>query len=356
MNMPSWAVVATVDEPAPLIIAFAAHYLAMGASAVHLFLDRPNPAAQAALAAMARLHITVCDDAHWAALPRRKRPGLHVGRQTENAKLVFGQTRADWLFLCDCDEFLRDGAALGRDLADQPRDVSFMRVPVAERVLRSTDAQAGIFDGMFRRPIALFEEVGPAIYGADADFYKKGMTGHAIGKSALRVGADLEISIHGPLSKLPEAQRAARPQYGPIGGAGLRSELLHFDGLTDLHYALKLLRRAAEPVFAGKPRHGAPRSAQIAKMAQLAKMAQIAGDAAAVMALVARLKRLTPRQYKALLATDYLDSAGFDPSGAVAALGLKADFSCAAFDVELRARDADFIAKSGLAIKSGLGI
>ena len=39
----SWAVVATVDEPAPLVAAFVAHHLNEGAREVHLFLDKPDP-------------------------------------------------------------------------------------------------------------------------------------------------------------------------------------------------------------------------------------------------------------------------------------------------------------------------
>ena len=42
-DVPSWAVVATVSEPAALLTAFAAHHLDLGAAAVHLYLDTPNP-------------------------------------------------------------------------------------------------------------------------------------------------------------------------------------------------------------------------------------------------------------------------------------------------------------------------
>ena len=68
MNRPSWAVVATVDEPAPLIIAFVAHTLSLGPKALHLFLDRPNPEAEAALRGLPNLHLVVCDAGHWANL------------------------------------------------------------------------------------------------------------------------------------------------------------------------------------------------------------------------------------------------------------------------------------------------
>jgi hypothetical protein len=334
MNRPSWDVVATVDEPAALVIAFAAHYLHLGARKVHLFLDQPNPVAQTVLANMPRLQITVCDRAYWRQYG--KRPKLHVWRQRKNAARVFHAADADWLLSLDCDEYLRDGAALERDLAAQGHAIDFMRIPVAERVMPPDLPQQGLFDGIFRRQLQLYRDIGADLYGADAGFYKRGLTGHTIGKSAFRVGRDLDMNIHGPTAQIPN-----RPDYSPTEGRALQSELLHFDGMTELHYALKLMRRAAEPPSIGTSRHGGARTAQIARMAELA------GDVGGVMALAGRLKRLSAAQYTALSATDYLDQAGFDIAPALAALGLNTDLSCAQFDADLRLRDADLIAKTG---------
>lgn len=335
--MPTWAVVATVDEPTPLVLAFVAHCLSMGPKAVHLFFDRPNPTAHAALLGIANVHVTDCDEVFWQASRSGKRPKLHVWRQRQNTERVFLTTDADWLVSIDCDEYLRGD--LVSDLANQPDDVDFLRIPVAERVLPPDMVQSGIFDGIFRRPIFYFQEVGAELYGKDAVFYKDGMTGHSVGKSAFRVGRDLAISIHGPLPRLPD-----RPDYKVIEAKAQSVELLHFDGLTHLHYALKLLRRVAEPPTSGVPRHGAPR------IAQFERMAKIAPKPDAVKGLVDRLKRLRPRQFRALRQTDYLDEKPFDPSTALTALGLTVDLSCAGFDAELRARDSDFIAKMGLSI------
>ncbi len=337
MTKPTWAIVATVDEPAPLIIAFVAHSLSLGPKALHLFLDRPNPEAEAALRGLPNLHLVVCTDAHWDIAPNGKRPRLHVWRQRVNTEHVFKTTDADWLVSIDCDEFLRGD--LPRDLAAQPEGVDFLRIPVAERVLPPDLVQAMLFDGIFRRPIPLFSEVGAGLYGKDAVYYKDGMTGHSIGKSALRVGRDLAVSIHGPLPKLPD-----RPEYHVTEGKAEHVELLHFDGVTPLHYALKLLRRMAEPPSTSKPRHGAPR------IAQFEKMAKIAPKPDTVMAVVDRLKRLKPRQLRALRETDFLNEQGFDATDALAAFGLTVDLSCARFDTELRARDRDFIAQMGLSI------
>lgn len=337
MSRPTWAVVATVDEPAPLIIAFVAHTLSLGPKTLHLFLDRPNPEAEAALRGLPNLHLVVCDAAHWTISRNGKRPKLHVWRQRVNTEHVFKTTDADWLVSIDCDEFLRGD--LGRDLAAQSEAVDFLRIPVAERVLPPDLVQTGLFDGIFRRPMPHFAKFGAEVYGKDAVYYKDGMTGHSVGKSALRVGRDLAVSIHGPLPMLPD-----RPDYKVTEGKAKHVELLHFDGMTPLHYALKLLRRVAEPPSPGTPRHGAPR------IAQFQKMAQIAPKPDAVMTVVDRLKRLRPRQLRTLRDTDLVDETSFDVSEALTTLGVVADLSCARFDQELRARDEDFIIQMGLSI------
>ena len=335
MGRPVWDVVATVDEPAPLVLAFVAHTLSLGPRCLHLYLDRPNPALQAALAGIPRLTITLCDDAHWAGSARKKRPPLHVGRQKENARQVYESTNAEWMVSIDCDEFLSSGAALEADLALQGPEVSFMRIPVRERVLPAGVDQVGIFDGMFRLPLPQYAQNGPKIYGDDAGFLRLGLTGHVIGKSAFRVGRGLQMCIHAPLNA---------PQNAPQGAGATRAFLRHFDGLTDLHYALKLLRRAREPQFKSPPRHGP------ARMAQMAVMEDIARDPAMVAQMVQRVKRLTDDQAAALAALGALDAQGFNPSAALAGLGLMPDLSVAAFDAELRARDARLLGETGLGI------
>lgn len=328
MREPTWAVVATVDEPAPLIISFAAHYLALGAAEVHLFLDRPNPVAEAALAGLPRLHLTVCDAAYWAQV--RARPLLHVRRQRHNANKTYKKTQVDFLLHCDCDEFVRDGAGMVDELASLPAEASFLRLQVAERVQRLHHPEGQIFEGMFRWPIDAFFLVGEEIYGKAARFFRDGLTGHRAGKAVVRTGLDLTLGLHAP---------EGWPTY--VDSAPGR--LLHFDGLTRLHYALKLLRRAYEPERAGPPRHGRPRLTQIRAARDWGKDG--------VWRMVEQLKTVTPKQISQLEDIGHLDLLGFDPSPALARFGLAPDLSAAAFDAELRARDAAFIATCGPSVQ-----
>lgn len=331
MAQPVWDVVATVDEPTPLVLAFVAHSLSLGPRCVHLYLDRPNLAVQAALAGMARVKVTLCTPDYWAASARRMRPPLHVGRQKENARQVYESTPADWMVSIDCDEFLSSGADITADLADMGPEATFMRIAVRERVLAPQQVQQGLFDGIFRSPIANYARQGPLIYGDYAHMLRQGMTGHAVGKSAFRTRRGLAMCLHAPL-------------HAPTGVYGRRSFLRHFDGLTDLHYGIKLLKRLREPVFKGKPRHGAPR------LAQLQLMGENARDAAMLRELVGHLKSLTAAQLDMLRDLGAVDEAGFDPSAALVGLGLHADLSAAGFDAELRLRERDLLAASGLAI------
>ena len=331
MGRPIWDVVATVDEPAPLVLAFVAHTLSLGPRCLHLYLDRPNPAVQDALAGLARVKVTLCTKEYWLASARKKRPPLHVGRQKENARQVYESTPAEWMVSVDCDEFLSSGAGLEEDLAAQGPEVTFMRIPVRERVLPAGMVQGGIFDGVFRLPVPNYKVVGPKVYGVYADFLRSGLTGHVIGKSAFRTGRGLQMCLHAPLN-------------APMGVVGTRAFLRHFDGVTPLHYAMKLLRRAREPQFKGPVRHA------VARQTQFLIMAEVARDPAQVQELVESLKRLTPDQATALRGLGVLDEQEFDPSAALSAAGLQADLSVSAFDAELRARDAEMLGETGLAI------
>ncbi len=331
MQEPSWAVVATVDEPAALVISFAAHYLALGAAEVHLFLDRPNPVAEAALAGLPRLHLTVCDAGYWAQTARKRRPRLHVGRQKHNADRVYAATRADWLLHCDCDEFLRDGDELLAELAAMPANAAYLRLHMAERVQLADQPENQIFDGLFRLPFRSFDLIGEGIYGDDARFLKDGITGHKAGKAVVRRGLAVEMGLHAPSGR-------------PVHVQSAQAKLLHFDGLTRLHYGLKLMRRALEPPSETKPRHGRPR------MAQFTMMQQISADPAACRRMVTRLKTLTAAQVALLGGMGHLDPRPFDPQPALAVFGLTPDLSATAFDADLRARDAAFIAACGFDI------
>jgi hypothetical protein len=315
---PSWSVVATVDEPAALVVAFALHHLECGASEVNLFLDGPNPQAEDALRSIAQVKLVVCDEAHWLDCVRRRKPKLHTGRQLVNADIAYQSCRADWLLHCDCDEFVSDGHALALELGVlEPKHV-YLRLHMAERAYVGPETE-NIFEGVFRYPMKDFATQGPPVYGDLVPFLKDGLTGHRAGKAVVRTGLPIKMGIHSPDGPPPHRDAVTR--------------LLHFDGLTRLHYLIKLLRRAHEPPISPL-RHGAPR------IVQFERLRAMAGQPDRAHALVADLKSLNPEQIAKLRALQALDERNFSALGENP---LAADLSTTSINAALRARYHDFL-------------
>jgi hypothetical protein len=314
---PTWAVVATMDEPAPLVAAFATHYLSVGASEVHIFLDHPDPEAEALLAGLPRVFVTVCDKAYWKRNAPFKRPAMHFSRQCRNAQKVYDNTKVDWLLHCDADEYVRDGAAVLEGLAAAPAVALYMRLLVAERVNLAEEPQVDIFDGVFRLGMKDFSSFGPKVYGLLCEFFRDGVTGHLAGKAFNRVGAGLQISLHSPRGRQPH--RVIQT-----------TRLLHFDGMTRL-------QRAHEPEGSANTRHGASRITQFESFREAVQ------DPEHRDALVSLLKEIDAQQAALLEGHGVLDRTRFDPRMALTQYGLQVDLSAAGFDAYLLQKHRGFL-------------
>jgi hypothetical protein len=330
---PTWAVVATVDEPAPLILAFAAWHLSLGASEVHLFLDRPDAETEAGLARLPGCRVTICNEVFWATSEKRKRPKLHVWRQGHNARMAYHSTKADWLLHLDADEFVRDATAMVTELARAPTDSVYMRLAVAERVWSPTSDDGSLFSGIFRHAMPDFASFGPQIYGDRVAFFRDGLTGHKAGKALVRTGLDIEMGIHSPAGRQPH--RVLKT-----------TRMLHFDGLTRLHYMIKLLKRAHEKPGRGSDRHG------VSRVTQFQALRACMTDPTGRDALVEALKTLDDRQVQLLRRFGFLDERGFDPRPALQELA--PDLSAARFDADLRLRHADFLVRYAPDLAAGV--
>jgi hypothetical protein len=266
----SWTVHATVDEPTSLLLAFIAHYQALGADQVWLALDNPRPDQVAALSAIPGVRLTQCTRGYWLRT-RGYRPKLHVVRQAVNATRAYRRCRSSWFLECDADEFLWPDVDFGGLLAKVPADRPFVRLAMAERVFARRSPPQTVFDGLFRLPLYNRPGVVNRVYGDMAPLLNAGITGHTYGKSLTRTGLAAFIWVHHPLSpwyKLNFAPTRAMVAATPrMDGA----VLLHFDGMTPFHWRLKLLRKllvgntpVSDALVHNSPKREKSRQAQIA--------------------------------------------------------------------------------------------
>ncbi len=324
-----WGVVGTMDEPAPLIVAWVAHHLSLGASEVHVFLDRANPEAQATLADIPNCFTTLCDGRYWQESSRSERPIRHTARQKYNATHVYQNRPLDWVIQCDADEFLDLSRGFSEELLES--NARTMRLRNVERVRRGPAND--IFHGTFRG-LQENQELTDRIYGRWSEFLNAGMAGYHDGKDITRTGEDFTMGVHFPIDATT-SQRHHDP-YVEMRSA----RILHFDGLTPLHVVLKLLKRANEPKYQVPRKHGSQRERQFRyarnhteKPRQMAKMLE------AVFAL--------DKDQADGLGGSHLEIV-FHPGKAMEQYGLSANLSIENFDSELRRREADLIELTGL--------
>jgi hypothetical protein len=89
-------------------------------------------------------------------------------------------------------------------------------------------------DGLYRCRSPRVQEIGPYVYGENWAFFSRGLLQDGPGKSIMRVGAGLDVNIHSPNNP----QTATSAQLETFKG----SYIIHYDGLTPFHWALKLVR------------------------------------------------------------------------------------------------------------------
>lgn len=232
---PGWRVAATLREPVEVAAAFACHHLDAGASRVTLFFDDPDDPAIDIVGGLDRVDVVRCDDAHWQRLAGG-RPATHYQRQVLNIRAAFRATGDDWLFHIDADEFLLMPGGILPDVAPLGRRTRWLRVPVAERIWDGPGDADDLFGGVFRRPLAGGPAAVDRVYGAGhAHLYPAGTSGHPSGKAMIRPGAPIAATAHTVTDPDTGAILPHRPAR--------HITLLHFDGLSKCHWALKHLRQ-----------------------------------------------------------------------------------------------------------------
>lgn len=297
----TWAVVATVDEPPALVLAFVAWHLSLGADAIFIYCDKPDDAVQAMLAHLPQVTVVPCDEAHWLRLGK-SRPRRHQVRQVRNARDAYARAGTEWVLHSDADEFLWPDRPVGQTLAQVEQTADCLVVNVAERMHLPNDPGQTVFEGAFRRPFRGPTKQGLGIFGADYSLTYRGLTGHSQGKAFVRTGRPVKLSIHRPRRVQTDQEIAlVRADEGAL-------ELLHFDGLTSDYWTFKLARMA----HALAKKDGMPPSPHRRKQADA-----LIADLGGAEDLYERLKRADDSVQSLLQKHHLWVAPTFDPSPAI---------------------------------------
>lgn len=324
----SWGIVMTVREPSQLVLANVGWHLGTGASEIHVYLDDPKDPVAPPLEALDGVHVTRCDAAHWRdAAQSRRRPDSINRRQGRNAVHAMARCRTDWLIHLDADEFLLQERSLGEELAVTRALDCELHFPVHERVFRRGAAVASIFDGLFRTTTKGLNRRTDGrsndaiIFGAHLPVLKNGVLAHSAGKCAAPTDSDFRLGLHWSY-RGKGRDRAQRYR-------STSTRLLHFDGLTRLHWLGKLMRyRDTPPETLTFPPH---------RRAQIEIFQDIADDAEALAEFHRDLRELDEGAIARLRAFGLLYERPFDPAPVLqTVLGHVPDLSPAGFDAALR--------------------
>ncbi|WP_299726369.1 glycosyltransferase family 2 protein [uncultured Tateyamaria sp.] len=321
-----WGVVMTVNEPAALVLCNVRWHLATGACAVHVFLDDAGDPVARELGAIDGCHVTLCDDAYWAVHRGQKgRPASQMRRQSINAHVAKTAAQIDWLFHIDADEFIWQDGDFAGELAAQGDISKAVNLTVLERLFPQ-GAQQSLFDGSFRATSALSETDAQMAFGEFAPFMKRGQYSHGAGKSGIRTSADLRLGVHHATRTGSEGRQRRAAHH-----IATTARLLHFDGVTPLHWLAKVLRYKRTPPRVQGALLQPHRAAQVAWMMERSTELGTARDAHHA------LFALTSDRQKRLEQFDLLQDIPFDPAARIGA-GTP-DLSPAAFDADLLQRN-----------------
>ena len=317
--------VCTCREPTQLIVAFAAHYIGLGASEVRLYLDQRQPDLEAMLGRIPQVIFQVCDATYWADHIGKPRPERVEHRQLINAFDAYDCSQVDWLAHFDADEFLHADVPVADILRAQSQEIEYAVVEPRERAFVQGMPQTGLFDGVFRQPTPALWGTAPFLFGGAQRFLRQGVLAYPHGKSFMRTGKPLLPGIHTP--RRPAGHRGLKLR----GWAVQRLRLLHFDGLTSLHWSGKLLRAAAT---GGVEHHTRDQSRDAHRAKQIVRMRKLGTNLQNAWDMHEMLKCVPQDQLARLRALAMLEDYEIDPAKDIAALGLdvKVDLSRAAFD------------------------
>jgi Glycosyl transferase family 2 len=326
---PTWGVVMTVNEPSALVISNAAWHISTGAQEVHLYFDRPNDPVLQTVAAIQQVRVVECNEEYWSRA-NVKRPHSQTRRQFINANDALKHCSVDWLAHIDADEFLLQNSPIQRELKSIQEIGAALHFDVRERVYFHNSSACSIFDGAFRSRSQMPAALDRSIFGELNRYLQRGLLSHCAGKTAVPTNQDFLLGVH-------SAYKGRRS--GESRAASFKSKstvLLHFDGMTPLHWIAKLLRYARTT-----QQHGTSMFSK-SRQCQIAECLKSIGSHESALAFHDKLRLLNHAQKLRHANFDLLHTEGFNPLTAILSVTSRhVDLSPAAFDVEFLAREPE---------------
>lgn len=216
---PRWGVVSTIRAPLRQIARFAAWHLDLGASAILIYLDTPDPAAAEVLEGQRRVRVTQCDAAYWAGKRARTRD-THQMRQAFNATRAYRRTRLDWLAHIDVDEFLLLPRPMSQIMAETPADAPYMRLPPAEMLAQPDPWTGPVHFKLTAKQAQRRKSDLARIYPEFGAFVPEGFLSYTGGKNIARSGMeDIRLGIHAVLQKGERLREGYMPHGAYVGHA-----------------------------------------------------------------------------------------------------------------------------------------
>lgn len=324
----SWGIVMTVREPAQLVLSNVGWHLGTGAQEIHVYLDRPDDPVGSQLADVPGVQVTHCTAAHWSSAAQSGvRPASINRRQGRNAMHAMAQCKTDWLIHIDADEFLWQGRPLGEEMAAVRELDCELHFPVHERFFFRNVPAGSMFDGAFRMTTKGLNrrtdgrDNDAIIFGAHMPVLNNGVLAHSAGKCAVPTDSDYRLGLHWSY-RGKGRDRAQRYR-------STTTRLLHFDGMTRLHWLAKLMRYRDTPTGELKfPPH---------RRAQIEIFQDIADDRDALAEFHRDLRELDDAARARLRAFGLLYDVPFNPAETIQrAIGRSVDLRASSFDADLR--------------------
>jgi hypothetical protein len=195
----SFSVCMLCNEDVKFVHKFVDFYLLSGAKEIFIYLDfgAPTPLYEH----NEKIIIVKCEEI-FIESGQPKRPQSFHFIQKIVYMHAFKQLSADWLLVCDVDEFVAGNRPLLEVLQEVPSDWQFIRIPVAEAIWGPGDSTGAAYECTYfrtRAPKGFGKLLSIFLYGSAFRYTKAGLTGHAMGKYFIKKDSPYDVlGIHVP--------------------------------------------------------------------------------------------------------------------------------------------------------------